>query len=301
MILRSFYHASEIRMIVSSIRAAFAYVSSLVLSVFQYFGGLFAQVFQMNVMKVLWVASHLACALGFFASLALPQPVWYHISVTGAISTYAVSVFRLLLVLLKDQNPSRDEIPLASLLNSESSLLLTSSCLHATSSANSLKLFSFAVFSYMNLIAYLLREVVLTNKFTTSLYPLLGCIEPVLFNLACSADYLVQIIYYRDYFSNRSSLAYGLVYSYICFKRLEKSELSRMGLYSIMGTFRAFLVRIRAPKSILRLWNSFQLRFHILVPIEPHVGASADSERASGRTRATSLFFEPALIIDDIS
>ncbi|KAF8004469.1 hypothetical protein HF325_001917 [Metschnikowia pulcherrima] len=219
----------------------------------------------------------------------------------SAISTYTVSFFRHMLVLAHGTLAIREEIPLASLLNAENTLLLIAAWLHVTSNPNPLKLFSFAIFSYMNLISFVLHELISANAFTTALFPVLSCIEPVLLGIACFADYCVQLMYYREYILDQTPLLYGLIFSYISFKRLEKSELARVSLYSLFDMVYAILLRIKTPKLLLRLFRSYQRIVYFLVPIEAAAESTDVTRKTSVRTRATSIFFEPILIINDLN
>lgn len=255
----------------------------------------------MELVKAIWLLSHLFCACGFLVSLWRHTPVWYYFSIGGAISTYTVSFFRHMLVLAHGTLAIREEIPLASLLNAENTLLLIAAWLHVTSNPNPLKLFSFAIFSYMNLISFVLHELISANAFTTALFPVLSCIEPVLLGIACFADYCVQLMYYREYILDQTPLLYGLIFSYISFKRLEKSELARVSLYSLFDMVYAILLRIKTPKLLLRLFRSYQRIVYFLVPIEAAAESTDVTRKTSVRTRATSIFFEPILIINDLN
>ncbi|KAM9932716.1 hypothetical protein OXX80_007660, partial [Metschnikowia pulcherrima] len=93
----------------------------------------------MELVKAIWLLSHLFCACGFLVSLWRHTPVWYYFSIGGAISTYTVSFFRHMLVLAHGTLAIREEIPLASLLNAENTLLLIAAWLHVTSNPNPLK------------------------------------------------------------------------------------------------------------------------------------------------------------------
>lgn len=253
-----------------------------------------------NLLKAYWFVSHLACAVGFSLSLFFPSNQWYYLAVCGATSTYTVSCLRHLLVLTQSANEPRDEIPLASFLNAENTLLLLATGLHMTSMPHPLKIFSFAVFAYMNLVSYVLHEAISANAFTTALLPVLMCMEPFLLGIACCSDYIVLVMYYKEYFSLKTSLLYGIAFSYINFKRLERSELSRVSLYNMFEMFAQALKLLRMPHFIRRAFLKLQSSVYVLVPREAHIEPHLLTGRSSVRTRATSIFFEPIPIINDV-
>lgn len=255
----------------------------------------------MEMVKAIWLCSHLFCAFGFLISLWRHTELWYYISIGGALSTYSVSFFRHMLVLVHGTLAIREELPLASLLNSENTLLLVIAWLHITSRPNALKLFSFAIFSYMNLISFVLHELISANAFTTALFPILSCIEPVLLGIACFADYCVQFLYFREYILDQSPLLYGLIFAYISFRRLEKSELARVSLYSLFDMTFVILVGVKTPKVLLRLFRMYQRIIYFFVPMETSDDLNDVTRKTSVRTRATSIFFEPILIINDLN
>ncbi|OBA18986.1 hypothetical protein METBIDRAFT_13749 [Metschnikowia bicuspidata var. bicuspidata NRRL YB-4993] len=255
----------------------------------------------MELMKFVWLISHLLCDCGFLTSLWSENPLWYYISIGGAISTYTVAFVRHMLVLVHGNLAFREEIPLASLLNAENSLLLVAAWLHFTSSPNPLKLISFAIFSYMNLISFILHELISANSFTTALFPVLSCIEPLLLGFACFSDYCLQLLYYREYILDETPLLYGLIFSYISFKRLEKSELARVSLYSFFDMTFAILIKVRAPQFLLHLLERLQAFVYLLVPIQISGDSENVTRKTSVGTRATSIFFEPILIINDLN
>lgn len=256
-----------------------------------------------NTGKALWIGSHMSCFLGFFLYV-LTQASWcYMLSVLGAVFTFAVSVCQQFEVLACEASQNKEKIPIAQLVNLESTMLLGAALLHLTTPQNGLKLVSFAVFSWIHLASYVLNDVLPINSFTSSLFPVFGCIEPVLLSVACYVDYFVVAVYYFQVIWRQVSLVYALIFTYLSVRRMEHSELSRISLYNLVRFFHKLSQKPNVPAPINRFADAVKLFVEAMIPI----GATGNgyhgppgNEAASSKTRATSIFFDRVSIIDDL-
>lgn len=291
MLVSSFLASPEIRYVTSCLVASAKWLAHIWHMLLHFSLG--------RVVRAIWLLSHLTCAITLPLFVVTSSASSYRFCVAGAIATYTVSFWRHLLILVSGAGDGGNDIPLALLLNSENTLLLMVAWLHLTSAPSALKIFNFALFLYMNLVTYVLHEVLPVNLFTTALIPVLTCVEPALLGTTCFADYIVQVLYYREYYRGDTAILYGLIFSYITFKRLEKSALARASLFSMLSFFRKTLIFLRMPGRVVNAFSVFHIAVQTLIPLEPS-RATALTGRTSVKTRATSIFFEPVLIINDL-
>lgn len=194
---------------------------------------------------------------------------------------------------------AHERSPVAQLLGSEDFLLLGSTILHMATPHHALKLVSGAFFAWLNLVAYMLNEVVPPNSFTTSLLPLLKYAEPVLLSWACYADYGVVAVYFYQVLSCQTLLVHALIFAYLIMRRMEHSALSRATLHNIADICYVLSQKDPVPLCVGAAGTFAKRLVETMVPIEqPITAVPNDSESVA--TRATSIVFEGVAIIDDL-
>lgn len=241
-----------------------------------------------QLLKLLWVLSHFVCSTGFLLSLFTKRVEWYYISVWGAVTTYGLAFYRHLIVLI--QNPNHHQIPLAALLKSENTNLFVTALLHVSSPPSSFKTLPFAIFGWMNLVRFVLLDVVKLNSFTKTLFPVLRCSEPAMLAIACYSDYFVLGLYYKEFICGVGSVYPAILFQLICLRKLECSELSRATLQQLVDTVVVVIERA-LPQRLFSHVSHVQDSFNVLL---------GEKKEESVEKRVESLMFEPVEIINDI-
>ncbi|RKP30720.1 hypothetical protein METBISCDRAFT_27194 [Metschnikowia bicuspidata] len=255
-----------------------------------------------NSAKALWLTSQMACSMGFWFYCLTQMPLWYYCSLSGAMATYVVSLFMQLKMLAKNAAHSDKRVSAGTLLRSESTMLFGATLLHIITAPSVLKLFSFAVYSWVNLASYVLKNCASCSSFTISLMAVVSCLEPLLLSAASYADYMVVVLYLFETLWCKTLLVYAVILTYICLRRMEYSELSRLAFYNLVCYGHRLALGKWAPSALGTVADSAKKLAEAMVAPEDVLSAhliAQSADTASVRTRATSVFFERISLIED--
>lgn len=295
MVFNFIMNAPEVRAVALVICKTVCSVSAHAVNSFSFLGS--------NTVKHIWVGSHVFCITGYVLYLCLQGPLYYRLSVCGALLTYSLSVIKDFQMLSLSPYQNGRSPPLILLLNSESALLVCSTTIHAVTPPNLLKLMSFAVFSWLNLAWFMVNEIIPNNSFTDSLLPLIKYVDPLLMNLASYADHSVVLVYFYQFVTGQTLLVYLAIFTYLSLRRIEHSNFSRKTLFNLVCILDSFSQTSYVPRQVAALAASMKAHVSNLVMIEPAPNHSEDEIHkgyTSMYTRNSTMAYDGFSVIDDI-
>lgn len=246
--------------------------------------------------KTVWLVGQISCASGFLLFFLTQRPFFYRLSLLGTLFTYGVSVLEH----FKTISQTRTNL-LTLLLGLDDLTLLVATFLHMATPPHVLKLVSVAVFAWLNLVAYVLNELVPPSSFTASLLPLLNYSEPLLLNWACYAEFLVFFVYWYQVLCCQTLVVYALIFAYLSLRRVELSDLAKKSLHNIVNFSCNLSQKKIIPLSIAAGASSVQKLVNTMVPLEQQSETAVANDVESMKTRATSIIFEGVAILDDLA
>lgn len=256
-----------------------------------------------NAIKNIWVGSHVFCVTGYFLYLCFKGPLYYRLSIFGALITYSLSVFKDFQVLTLSSYQDGRKAPLVLLLNSENSLLVCSVVIHAVTPPHMLKLVSFVVFSWLNLAWFMVNEIIPNCSFSESLLPLIRYIDPILMSVACYADYSAVTVYFYQFVVGQTLLVYWVIFTYLSLRRIEHSNFSRKTLFSLVSIVHSLSQYPYVPRHVSTLTASMKTLVATMVPMEPepsHYEEDVYKGYVPVQSKASATAYDGFSVIDDL-
>ncbi|ODV60696.1 uncharacterized protein ASCRUDRAFT_70577 [Ascoidea rubescens DSM 1968] len=239
------------------------------------------------ILKYFWITGHSLALMGFllyFATMLSRSPlpmIWYTFSFIGCIITYStVIIRRYLLIVRKNQSVNvysnfSKLISVNDLVRSENFLFLATSFLYLFSPMSFFKILPFGLFSLLNLMNYLVKEVFRDYSISRHLIPLLKFFEKPSRIICSHIDFfvLIPIIFLQSVFINHHF--YQLVFFLqLWFIKLESIKSQRTVFYSLIylvDTLISILQdkKVKINPVVLTKYNRFKLNFEKLLPLDP--------------------------------
>lgn len=290
MIAESFFNAPEYALIGRVLYLSWARVMAL----FQMAAN------QKNTLMYLWLLSHATCLLGFLTSSVIPSA--YGAAVIGCNVTYAMAVHRHFRYILRDDRGSSLKLraPISDLLHGENTVLLASALLVANTEPSLTKLLPFATYATMNLMSFLILDVLPTSAFTKTSMPFLRYLETTALSYVCYWDYVVMLAYGYEWLFKQQQACWLVFYMVTWLVKLEISELSRKSLHGlVLGCTR--LMKALGFNFIVPSIEEFQASLSVVLPTKesPFPGDIPDLALSS-KDRVESLMFDSFSIINDV-
>lgn len=244
----------------------------------------------------LWLVSHGGCLGGFFASFVYLAA--YDVAVAGCVLTYALAVQRHLSLILREVHTSLSRTPILELLRGENTLLLATAILLANTTPSLAKLLPFATYATMNLVSFLLLDVLVNSAFSNSSMPFLRHLETSILSYVCYWDYAVMAAYVIEGFQTRRFcwLAFYMVFWFV---KLEISEFSRSSFHGLvkLAVHAAEALKIgpvitSAYSVLAALW--------ILLPTKENLPEFVPSLAFSSKDHTGSVMLDTFSIINDV-
>lgn len=252
-----------------------------------------------QTLMYLWLLSHATCLLGFVGSFFVPGA--YDAALVGCTATYVLAVNRHLRFLLSDtsfRGSLSTRAPISELLRGENTILLAMATLMATTAPSVVKMVPFATFASMNLVSFVLLEVMTASHLTKTLVPFLRYVETTILSHMCYWDYAVMAAYAWE-----GKACWLVIYVVTWLMKLEISELSRKSVHGVLAVVSS-VTRASGIVLLVLAMEDLKLGAAVLLPTREillaDTAAATPVMNLSLKHRVESLMFDSFSIINDV-
>lgn len=250
-----------------------------------------------NTLMYLWLLSHAGCLGGFFASFVYPAA--YDVAVAGCVLTYALAVQRHLSVIMREVHASlRSRAPILELLRGENTLLLATAILMANTAPSLVKLLPFATYATMNLVSFLLLDILANSAFSNSSMPILRHLETSILSYVCYWDFAVMAAYVIEGFQTRR-FCWLAFYMISWLVKLEISEFSRSSFHGLVKLAVHAAEALKIGPVITAAYYVLAAVW-ILLPTKEDLPEFVPSLAISSKEHAGSIMLDTFSIINDV-
>lgn len=245
----------------------------------------------------IWAQSHFTCCLGALLFLVNGNHFWYYCSISGALLTYTLMVFRHLYVLANGFRQTDDGTPLSWVIYSENFTLCSMAMLHLLTFPRAAKTATFTIFAVLNLSTFVVQKFG-SESLNRVFMPIIYHIEPTILTAAVYADLVACLVYVYDFLFGQSTFLSAVFFAVILLYRFEQSPVALMSVHIILD--RALRITAgfeSANRSVLVAKKCLTA----LLPPDARTGApQTESGSVHTRSRAASSVFRPVEIIKDV-
>lgn len=187
---------------------------------------------------------------------------WYKLVLLSSIMTYGIVIYTSAVYVENNSTENaisfsrediRENVPLCRILKSENTYLFIYACLWACTPPHIIKISSFGIYSFLNLMNYILFELFPDRQFSLCLAPLAKYIESPLLIMSAHLDLLALILLSKGAYAQKSFNSL-IFYLFIWGLRVEYSEASRIAISNILALINSLLLNSIIPPAIQNSW-----------------------------------------------
>ncbi len=190
---------------------------------------------------------------------------WYNMVIISSIMTYGIVIYTGAVYTERSHTNSaasfhediERNVPLCRILKSENTYLFIYACLWACTHQSIIKISSFGIYSFLNLMNHIIFELFPEHSFSVCLAPLAKYIEGPLLIMSAHLDLLAIILLAKEAYAQKS--LYCLIfYLFIWGLRVEYSDASRIAISNILVLINSLLFNNLMPQFVQKYWTEIR-------------------------------------------